>query len=205
MTLLVRFLGRLLCVAGLLWISLSWLGCETMNDSAPAGAADGPPPTAETFKVGDTVTITFSGTPTPPPAVTEARIKEDGTVNLPMIGRIKFEGKLEGQLEEEIQKKYVPDYFKVLNVSVKGEDRFFFVGGEVKTPSRLIYAGAGMTVLKAITAAGGFTDFAQKKAVELTRANGKTYKINCIKAQQKPELDLPIFPNDRIYVKRRLY
>ena len=80
----------------------------------------------------------------------------------------------------------------------------FYVGGEVKNQGRISYIGP-ITVLKAIQSAGDFTDFAQRKRVKLTRLNGKTETINCIKAREDPRLDLPVFPGDTIHVPRRIF
>ena len=62
------------------------------------------------------------------------------------------------------------------------------MNGEVRAPSRQIY-NSRITVLKAIASAGGFTDFANKKKVRLTRVDGRTQTVNCVKA-----LDNPIGP-----------
>jgi protein involved in polysaccharide export with SLBB domain len=61
-----------------------------------------------------------------------------------------------------------------------------------------------MTVLKAIQAAGDFTDFGKKSKVEVIRANGHKEKpVDCYKAIKNPKLDLPIFPGDQVIVPRR--
>jgi hypothetical protein len=64
-----------------------------------------------------------------------------------------------------------------------------------------------MTLLKAIAAAGDFTAFAQKKSVEVTRANGKKLRpVNCIRALRNPrKYDIPIYPGDHIHVPRRWF
>ena len=85
---------------------------------------------------------------------------------------------------------------------------FVSVQGEVKTPNDNISCYQGTTVLKAIQAAGGFTDFANKKKVKLiqilSQSLGQTERrtVNCEKAMEDPELDLPIHPGDKIIVSR---
>lgn len=72
-------------------------------------------------------------------------------------------------------------------------------------PSRHPYLGE-MTLLKAIASAGDFTDFANKKKVEITRANGQKLRVNCVKAQANPDkFDVPIYPEDAIFVPRRIW
>jgi polysaccharide export outer membrane protein len=91
-----------------------------------------------------------------------------------------------------------------VTVTAEKNSRFYYVDGEVKHPDRFIYLSR-TTVLKAIASAGGFTDFANKRKVTLTRLNGRTFTINCKKAIQVPSLDLEVFPGDRIFVKRAIF
>jgi protein involved in polysaccharide export with SLBB domain len=74
----------------------------------------------------------------------------------------------------------------------------------VKTPSRQTYISR-ITVLKAIASAGGFTDFANKKKVKLTRVDGRIQTVNCVKALDKPSLDPEVYPGDKIHVPRKLW
>jgi protein involved in polysaccharide export with SLBB domain len=61
-----------------------------------------------------------------------------------------------------------------------------------------------MTVLRAIDTAGGFTDFANRKTIELRRANGQKFKVNWYNAIKDARLDLEVFPNDQIIVHKRI-
>jgi polysaccharide export outer membrane protein len=158
----------------------------------------------DTLHAGDRINITFSGLPVPIEKH-EEQIREDGDINPPFLGRtIKAAGKSIGQLQDELQKLYVPDYFKSATITVRRQDSYFFVGGEVKAPGQKPYLSE-MTVLKAIQAAGDFTDFGQKKKVQVIRANGHKASVNCIKAINNPKLDLPIFPGDQVIVPRRVW
>jgi len=125
-------------------------------------------------------------------------------ITLPLIGSIQAAGKTIGQLQQEITERYVPKYYKRLNVTIASEMRFFVVIGEVRKEDRHQFAGE-MTVLKAIAAAGGFTDFAKRTKVQVTRANGKKITVDCNKAQKDPSVDVAIYPDDKIYVPRRLF
>jgi polysaccharide export outer membrane protein len=126
-------------------------------------------------------------------------------ITLPMIAEIKAAGITRAELQKEITSRYVPKYFVRLNVNVNSDAKYFYVYGEVRRESYYTYPGT-MTVLKAIATAGGFGDFAKKTKVELMRANGqRPIVVNCVKAQQDPRLDLPVYPDDRIFVPRRLW
>jgi predicted Ser/Thr protein kinase len=80
---------------------------------------------------------------------------------------------------------------------------WYYISGEVRTPSRQRY-DSRITVSQAIITAGGFTDFADKKRVRLTRADGRSEIINCLKALEDPSLDPDVHPGDTLLVRRRL-
>jgi len=219
--------GALLILAGLLWT-----GCrhpekaEAINPSqrfvfpgeaVDAGGATNDPAPGTTgpesgsasdhgmlMRVGEKIIVMFSDLPPPGLMPHEQRIREDGTVTLPFNKTVQAAGKTARQLEEDIRNKYVPTLYKRLTVTVKAEERFFYVGGEVKTPMRQMYLGP-MTVLRAIQAAGDFTDFANRKKIELSRATGEKHKINWYKAIKDAQLDLEVFPGDTIIVHRRWF
>ncbi|MDB6019649.1 MAG: polysaccharide export protein [Pedosphaera sp.] len=152
--------------------------------------------------IGDLVTITFQDLVIPLAPI-ETQVKDDGTITLIYNQQFQAEGKTAGQLEKEIYKTYVPAYFKNLTPIVKTADHFFTVGGEVKSPGRQVYSGR-MTVLGAIDTAGGFTDFAWKSHIVITRAGKKQEKVNASKALDHPELNVEIFPGDQVFVRKRI-
>jgi polysaccharide export outer membrane protein len=159
--------------------------------------------TAARFHVGDTVTVSFSGTADTILDHVEP-IKEDGTITLPYIGAVRAGGRTARELQNAIHNLYVPQYYVRLTITVSSPQRVFYVGGEVKQPGRQLYIGE-TTVTKAIQSAGDFTDFANRSKVWLTRSNGERIKVNCTKALQNPSLDPAVYPGDQIQVPRRLF
>lgn len=200
---------RSLCcqfVLGATLLVLGLTGCSTTDYKEAMNPPDqgGNAPVLPRIAVGDTITITLSGIPDAPPPY-EKPITDDGTITLPEIGRIQAAGKTPGQLEDFIHSKYVPSIYTHLGVTVKmeSENQVYFVRGEVKAPGRLIYVGP-ITVTKAITSAGDFTDFANRAKVYLIRANGKRFRLNCDKILDGKAPDPPVYPGDQIMVKRRV-
>lgn len=124
-------------------------------------------------------------------------------ISLPLIGSVKVLGMTTAELEKKLHDLYVPKYFIQLSVNVNSENRFVYVQGEVNNKSRQVYSGR-ITVLGAIAASGGFTDFAKKTKVRVIRGNGKIVYVNCDKALDNPTLDIEIFPGDKIIVPRRI-
>jgi polysaccharide export outer membrane protein len=185
---------------------LLFTGCETpsSNSVMPANSAIPQSPVGDlALNPGDMVVITYSGVPAPPEKY-EGRIKEDGHISLAYIGDVTASGKTAAELEKDITTQYTK-FYNNLTVNVNTENRWFFVDGEVKQPQRLIYSGK-ITVLGAIASSGGFTDFANRRKVQLIRGKDlSTITQDCIKAKKKPELDMIVYPGDKISVPRRLY
>jgi len=192
-------------------LALALTGCSLFSHSGKKDVMAQTPPETDTnaervarLHVGDTVIISFSGLPEQMESQ-EKPIKEDGTITLQDIGRIKAAGKTPGELEDTIHDLYVPKFVTHLNVTVKtSSDRVYYVRGEVKAPGRLIYAGS-ITVSKAITSAGDFTDFADRSDIILIRANGDRFVLNMNRILAGKDPDPPIFPGDQIKVGRRIF
>lgn len=194
----VSGLGRL----GVLGLAVGLAGCAAPGTGTQRGTRAGDGEVySDTLRKGDMVEVRFSGSASPPTDI-EERIKDDGTISLPLVGAIVAEGKSDGQLQREIHEAFVPRYYRQLTVTVRSEYRVFFVDGEVRGPGRLPYAGQ-LTVLQAIASAGGFTDFAARRRIELVRRSGEKFVIHGDRAKDNAQLDLPVYPGDRIYVPRR--
>ena len=202
---LMKFVSRGLLFAVVLFAA----GCGTtrpqpVNQGGGTSAVPLPVNSTDSLEPGNHITITFSGLSTiPVPYV--CRIREDGTISPPYLKNpVTAAGKTIGGLESELEQAYVPDIYKTINVTIKPDDRFFYVGGEVRQPSRQIFIGR-ITVTQAIQSAGDFTDFADQRSVRVIRANGKVDIVDCRAALDDPTKDLMVYPGDNIVVERRLF
>ena len=202
---LMKFVSRGLLFAVVLFAA----GCGTtrpqpVNQGGGTSAVPLPVNSTDSLEPGNHITITFSGLSTiPVPYV--CRIREDGTISPPYLKNpVTAAGKTIGELESELEQAYVPDIYKTINVTIKTADRFFYVGGEVRQPSRQIFIGR-ITVTQAIQSAGDFTDFADQRSVRVIRANGKVDIVDCRAALDDPTKDLMVYPGDNIVVERRLF
>ena len=194
-------------------VALMWVGC--VNDGPPTPPGPGPGTTTDTNNIvtapssdllepGNTITVSFSGLSTVPIPYT-CRIREDGTISPPYLDKqIRAAGKTIGTLEQELEKEYVPKIYRTINVTIRTADRFYFVGGEVRQPSRQPYVGR-ITVTQAIQSAGDFTDFADQRKVRVIRANNKVQIVDCKAALEDPTKDALIYPGDRIVVDSKLF
>lgn len=80
-----------------------------------------------------------------------------------------------------------------------------YLSGEVSSPQAISYE-KGMTLLQAISKAGGFTQWANKDNITILRKIGEkteTIKINAKKIEKGKIEDPILFPNDHIIVKER--
>ena len=215
-------LGRGLALAAMLAATCFVAGCQSTGTDTPFPTQTQTPttdlggpvripnlPVAGTntvtppLRIGDLVIIEWFDTPTQMQPFKD-KVRDDGNLVLPYNIVVRAVGLTAGQLQDAIHKAYVPVLFKHLTVSVKTEERFYYVDGEVKMPTRQYYYGE-MTVLRAISTAGGFTDFAHKDKIELRRSNGQSYMISYKKAMRNPKLDMPVFPNDQVIVHKRFF
>lgn len=176
------------------------------SSTPPPPPPDDPEPTVtagDKLRVGDMLKVTFSG-PTQPPPEHNERIPEDGFIRLPNIQKIKAAGMTRVEVQEAIRTNYVPNIFRELTVTIAPAERFFYVQGEVNKKDRHPYLGE-LTVLDAIAAAGGFTDFANKKKVRLMRADNSQVIVNCVKGLNDPNENPKVLPGDRIFVPRSIW
>lgn len=157
----------------------------------------------EKFKVGDQIQIKFSGV-TDTPKDRFDIVAPDGTIDLDLIGTVEVAGKTRLELQQTLKDKY-GQYYKRLIITVLPNNRFVYVHGQVRVPDRYPYED-GMSVLQAIAAAKGFTDFARTSKVQVTRdSNRDVITVDGVKALEDPSYDVPVYSGDTIYVPRRYF
>jgi polysaccharide export outer membrane protein len=88
------------------------------------------------------------------------------------------------------------------------EKEAFYIRGEVTKPGSY-YLENDMTILKAISVAGGLTQFANRKSVDLLREGSggmqKRLKVDLKAIEDGKKGDIPLLPNDVIIVSRRIF
>ncbi len=131
-------------------------------------------------------------------------VDEKGLVTLPYINDVPAIGKTASELERDIQRTYIErGIYRSVTVNVILPSQSFFVQGEVKAPQRYAMI-TGMTVLQAIAAAGGYTDFANPKRVTISRGNA-VRTVNMRDIERNPKLDIIIESGDVIRVPRSAF
>ncbi len=201
----IQKLRKVACIMALMPL-LVVTGCvtdDTRGTHIDDRTRDTPPPDYDRFRAGQSISVLLSDYPSGP-AKYDQKVAENGEIVLHLNQKFTAVGKTPTQLQTEIRDRYVPQYYPRMTVLVTQEGQFIFVQGYVERDGRYPYS-SDMTVMKAISTAGGFNPFARKTKVEVTRLNGQTVIVDCEKAKKNARFDLPIYPGDRINVPRRHY
>jgi len=131
-------------------------------------------------------------------SLAKTRVAANGTISMPLIGQVVVKGLTIDEVELKITKLYLGDYLKKPDVSVSiVEYRQFYVNGEVDKPGGYSYR-EGMTIQRAISLAGGFTERASRSKIRLMRENNPNNVINV-------DLNTPVKPGDVITVEESFF
>ncbi len=144
-------------------------------------------------------------------------VTDSGELDIPYIGRYAAKEKtckqLVGELKPLLEQEYYFQATVILALDQASKDLgFVYVIGQVKNQGPVkIISGETLTAGKAILQAGGFGDFANKKAVKVVRSNAgvggekQTFELNMqdILERGMIERDLEVLPDDFVIVPAR--
>jgi len=135
----------------------------------------------------------------------ELVIDENGEISLLHIkSPIKAAGLTASELEDKIERLYVDGgIYKNVSVNVTMTAKIYYVQGEVNQPGQFQLM-SGTTLLQAIAGARGYTPYANKKKVTVTRY-GKIYTYNAKDLEKDPSKDIKIEAGDVIKVWQQWY
>lgn len=199
--------------SGLLALSLTALlsACATTGGDTTA-----PPATAsmstEAYKIGvdDVVQVSVWRNPD---LSTTAPVRPDGMISVPLVGDVQAGGRAPAEVAEDIKKKlgaFVVDPQVAVILTELNSHEYLSrvrVTGAVRTPVSIPYR-QGMTVLDAVLAAGGPTEFAAADRASLHRKNGETtgtYQVRLDSVLNQGDLvsNYKVAPGDVIVVPER--
>lgn len=133
-------------------------------------------------------------------------VRPDGKISLPLLNDVQAAGLTPMELANVISdglKKYINNPQVTVSVSTINSRRVY-VTGEVTKPGAFPLL-PNMTVLQALTSAGGFTQFAKIKSIYVLRTDGaKQTKIpfnyKAVVGGKKPEDNIELQPGDTVVV-----
>lgn len=136
---------------------------------------------------------------------------KDGSISLPLVGAVMVQGLTVNEVRVKLEDMYNKSYIANPSVSVslkEARPQQFFVQGEVKAPG--VYSlHEGITVLKAVITAGGFTDYASKSGVRILRkVDGQDQVIRVdVGRIEKGDMaqDFTLMPDDVIVVPQAFF
>ncbi|MCA9708290.1 MAG: polysaccharide export protein, partial [Myxococcales bacterium] len=135
----------------------------------------------------------------------EYEVGEDGTIRFPWIEDVEVAGRTKGQLAEIIETKLADGWLRQPQVSVKvisRQNREVSVLGQVNEPGSYPFKER-LTLVQAISLAGGMNPLAQAKRVKLIRetdAGRQTFEIDVREILESKREDLPLLPGDVVFV-----
>ena len=175
---------------------------STIDDGSPSLSASSEGMT-HGLKPLDPIYIRFSGIMEQQQL--ELVIDENGDISLLHIKEpIKAAGLSPSALADKIERLYVAGgIYKNVSVNVTMTAKIYYVQGEVNQPGQFQLT-SGTTLLQAIAGARGYTPFANKKKVTLTRY-GKIYTYNAKDLEKDPSKDVKIEAGDVIKVWQQWY
>lgn len=128
----------------------------------------------------------------------EYEVDSSGNISVKLIGVVPAAGRTLPELSKAIETKLLDGYLLNPRVAIDVLNyRPFYVLGEVNTPGSYPYV-AGITVLKAIALAGGFTFRARTSKIELIHANQPDQPILV-------DQNTLLLPGDIIRIKERFF
>jgi polysaccharide biosynthesis/export protein len=144
---------------------------------------------------------------------TRVRVENDGTISLPLLGVVQVTGKTAEQARIMIHDLLAKDYLQKPEVSLavlEAAKKYFCVLGEVRQPGYYMIPDNGnITLLQAISLAGGYTPYAQPKKISIKRQVDGVETVRVVDAKAMAKKDkvaiVQIEANDTIMVTDQLF
>ena len=139
------------------------------------------------------------------------RVTSDGTIDFPLIGTVSVTGKTPTEIADLIETKLIDgDYLKRPEVSIlvtEYNSKKVSVFGQVKQPGTFTYQD-GMSVVEAISKAGGFTSMAKANDTVVIRVVDGKEKRHKVAVESIGEGRAPNFvlrAGDIVFVPERVF
>jgi polysaccharide export outer membrane protein len=177
---------------------------STTPATAPAATLAGIPADEYHIGEGDVLQINVFGEPTA--SVPAATVRPDGKISVPLLKEIYVAGMTPVELERIVTTQ-LADMIRAPNVTVvvaQINSKKIYLTGAVKKEGPIPYTYR-MTVMQAISEAGGLTDYAKKKKIYILRnESGKQYRLKFsydeVLKGERQDLNVPLIPGDQIVV-----
>jgi polysaccharide export outer membrane protein len=175
------------------------------RSTKPAAPDRGVP---DDYVIGEGDVLHVSVWKEPDASVASVVVRPDGKITMPMLKDLQVSGLTPAQAEKVVTEqlsKFISAPDVTVIVSGIHSKRIYIVGG-VKKEGPIPYTYR-MTILQALSEAGGLTDYAKKKKIYvLRRENGRDYQLpfdyDAVLKGERMELNIPLMPGDTLVVPK---
>jgi polysaccharide biosynthesis/export protein len=169
----------------------------------PASASRGVP---DDYVIGSGDTLQISVWKEPEASVPVAVVRPDGKVTVPLIKEIEVAGLTPTQAEQKITErltKFITDANVTVVVATISSKKIYVIGAARKEgPLPYTY---GMSVMQALSEAGGITEYAKRKKIYILRTeNGREYRLDFnydeVVKGERMEQNILLLPSDTVVI-----
>jgi len=191
---------------GFLWGALLVSGCATQRTDPKVlmGQWMNFMRNRYTVQPGDRLRVSLSGVPD---LTQEVVVDPKGKAAFLRVGSLDCSGMTLESLRKELTARYGKIYSQpgVDVTLLEPVEQVVYVGGEVRRGGEAIPYRPGMTLMRAILAAGGFQITAKPSEVFLLRQGQDGtplfYRLDMNKVAYEGGMDIPLLPNDAVFVQ----
>jgi polysaccharide biosynthesis/export protein len=170
------------------------------------GSPKAPSAVAPEYQIGEGDVLQISVWSEPAASVPNVVVRPDGKISMPLLKDVPVAGLTPAQVEALITNR-LSDLIKSANVTVivsQINSKKVYVLGAVKKEEPIPYTYR-MTVMQALSEAGGLTDYARRKKIYVMRMqNGKEVRLpfdyDAVLKGQRMEMNIALLPGDTIVV-----
>lgn len=199
---MIRTALSLAFLAGLFLLASCVGGGNVVEPSGEADRIELPKPTSAGLRPGDGINLSITGVPDAQDFF--VKVDEEGMISVRYLGRIDVAGLNASELQDRIREMYLErGIYNNVYVSAVITERVVTLGGEVMRSGPVLWR-PDLTLSQAVQAAGGYSLYARKSKVLLTR-EGETYYLDGDMAEQNPRWDPVLYPGDVITVDRSAF
>ena len=146
----------------------------TVNTSDPEASAP------YNLAVQTSMNVAYGSSLTTQPVLQQYLVSNEGTIDFPVLGRLKVLGLTKGQAEDMIREKLAPHFTETPIVTVRMSNYKISVLGEVAKPGTFTVSNEKVNIFEALAMAGDLTVWGVRDNVKLIRedAQGKRQIIS---------------------------
>jgi len=161
---------------------------------------------ADDYQIGSGDTLQISVWKEPDVSVPSVVVRPDGKITVPLIKEVEVVGLTPRQVEAMITQglsKYITDPNVTVVLATINSKRIYVIGA-VKKEGTLVY-NYGMTVMQALSEAGGLTDYARRRKIYILRSeSGREYRLDFnyeeVIRGERADQNVVLLPGDTVVI-----